>query len=121
MTSVNLCEPEEGKFNVWNQSFAAGDTGTTAVFRFSFPHACEVAQPNFISKDSAADCAHRTLSRIDRVCTNPVAEARGFHIFSFSDNLGDWTIASDHVAVRVVVEKPIVRRDQVKRIRSAQF
>ena len=32
-----ICDPEEGRFNVWNQSFTDGDPGKTAVFHFSFP------------------------------------------------------------------------------------
>ena len=29
----NICEPEEGRFNVTNQTFAVVDTGKTALFR----------------------------------------------------------------------------------------
>ena len=32
----NVCEPEEGKFNVRNQTFTEGDTGKTALFRSCF-------------------------------------------------------------------------------------
>ena len=28
----NICDPEEGRFNVWNQTFSNGDPGKTAVF-----------------------------------------------------------------------------------------
>ena len=62
----------------------------------------------------------RTLSRIDRAFFNlPVAEARDFHCYSHvTDNLGERSIPSDHVAVRVVAQKPTNRCDQVKRIPS---
>ena len=30
----NICDPEEGRFNVWNQTFTDGDLGKTAVFHF---------------------------------------------------------------------------------------
>ena len=30
MGDLNTCEPEEGKFNVWNQTFTDGDTGKAA-------------------------------------------------------------------------------------------
>ena len=32
----NICEPDEGRFNVWNQTFTDGDTGKTAMFHFFF-------------------------------------------------------------------------------------
>ena len=32
----NICEPEEGRFNVWNQTFTDGDAGKTAVFHSLF-------------------------------------------------------------------------------------
>ena len=32
----NICDPEEGRFNVWNQSFTEGDPGKTAVFHSFF-------------------------------------------------------------------------------------
>ena len=63
----------------------------------------------------------RTLSRTDRAFINvPVAEARDFfHCFSHvSDNFGEQSIPSDHVAVRIVLQKPTNRCDHVKRIPS---
>ena len=72
----NICEPEEGRFSVWNQTFTEGDTGKIALFRNFFPHVLDVAQPNFTRKVTAADGAIRTLSRIDRAFINlPMAEA----------------------------------------------
>ena len=32
----NICESEEGRFNVWNQTFTDGDTGKTALFHSLF-------------------------------------------------------------------------------------
>ena len=32
----NNCEPEEGMFNVWNQTFNDGDVGNTAMFHSFF-------------------------------------------------------------------------------------
>ena len=34
----NICDPEEGRFNVWNQTFTDGDPGKTAVFHSFLPH-----------------------------------------------------------------------------------
>ena len=31
----NICEPEEGRFNVWNQTFTDGYAGKAALFSFS--------------------------------------------------------------------------------------
>ena len=75
---------------------------------------------SFTRKDAAADSTLRTLSRIDRAFINvPTAEARDFHCYSHvSDNLGERSIPSDHVAVRIVVQKPTGRRDEVQRIPS---
>ena len=42
----NVCDPEEGRFNVSNQSFTDGDPGKTAVFHSFFPHVLEIAQPD---------------------------------------------------------------------------
>ena len=83
-----------------------------------FPHALEIAQPNFTRKDAAADGTPRTLSRIDRAFINvPMAEARDFHCQSHvTDSLGGRSIPSDHVAIRVVVRKPLDQCDSSKRI-----
>ena len=32
----NICDPEEGRFNVWNQTFTDGDLRKIAVFHTSF-------------------------------------------------------------------------------------
>ena len=74
----------------------------------------------FTRKDTPADCTLLTLSRIDRAFINiPKAEARDFHCYSHvSDKLGERSVPSDHVATRIVVQKPIGRCDGVKRIPS---
>ena len=111
---------EEGRLNVRNQTFTAGDAGKTTLFRSIFPNVLEVAQPNFTRKDAAADGTLRTLFRIDRAFINlPMAEARAFHCYSHvSENLGERSIPSDHVAVRIVVQKPTGRCGKIKRIPS---
>ena len=67
----NICEPEEGRFNVWNQTFTDGDAGKTAMLHSFFPHDLEIAQPDYTRRDSTA-----LLSRIDRIFINlPMAGA----------------------------------------------
>ena len=102
----NICEPEEGRFNGWNQTFTDGDAGKTAVFHSFFPHVLEIAQPDYTWRDSAALGIIRTPSRIDRIFMNlPMAEAQDFHCYSHVfENLGNRTIPSDHAAVRVIQE-----------------
>ena len=39
----NICDPEEGRFNVWNQTFTDGDQRKTAMFHSFFPHVLEIA------------------------------------------------------------------------------
>ena len=48
---------------------------------------------------------------IDRIFFNlPMPEARDFHCYSHVfENLGNWTIPSDHAAVRLVMHKPTNR------------
>ena len=112
--------PRKGDSTSGIKPLQKGDAVKTALFRSYFPHALEIAQPNFTRKDTAADGTLRILSRIDRAVINVlVAEARDFHCYSHvSDNLGQRSIPSDHVAVRIVVQKPTNRCDQVKRIPS---
>ena len=90
----NICEPEEGRFNVWNQTFTDGDTGKAALFHSFFPHVLEIAQPDCTMRDSSVIGIIRTLSRIDRIFINfPVAEARDFHCYSHVfENLGNQSI-----------------------------
>ena len=116
---LNICEPEEGTTSGIKPSQKV--TRRKRLFFHSFfPHVLETAQPNFTRKDTAADGTLRTLSRIDRAFINvPMAEARDFHCHSHvSDNLGERSIPSDHVAARIVLQKPTNRCDQVNRIPS---
>ena len=118
----NICDPEEGRFQVWNQTFTDGDPRKTATFHSSFfsPHVLEIAQPDYTRRDSTAFGIIRTLSRIDRIFVNlPMAEARDFHCYSHVfENLGNRSIPSDHAAVRLVIQKPSNRGQQCKRIPS---
>ena len=93
----NICEPEEGRFNTWNQTFTDGDAWKAALFPFLFPS----------RRDPTADGTTRTLSRIDRAFTNlPMAQAGDFHCYTHVfRNLGERSIPSDHAAVRVVILK----------------
>ena len=116
----NICDPEEGRFNVWNQTFTDGSPRKTAVFHSFFPHVLEIAQSDYARRDSSALGVIRTLSRIDRIFFNlSMAEARDFHCSSHVvENLGNWTIPSDHAAVRLIIQKPTNRGHQSKRIPS---
>ena len=51
-----------GSFSGRNQTFTECDAVKTALVRTFFPHALEIAQPNFTRKDTAADGTLRTLS-----------------------------------------------------------
>ena len=116
----NICEPEEGRFNSWNQTFTDGVAGKTALFCSFFSHVLEIAQPDFTRRASTVDGTTRTLSRIDRAFINlPMAKARDFHCYSHVwENLGERSIPSDHAAVRVVIQKPTVWGHHSKRIPS---
>ena len=110
----NICEPEKGRFIVWNQTFTEGGAHSF------FPRVLEIAQPYFTRRDSTADGTMRTLSRIGVAFINlPMAEARDFHCYSHVlENLGEQSIPSDHAAVREVIHKPTFRGHQGKRIPS---
>ena len=61
---VNICEPEQGRFNVWNQTFTDGDAGKTAVFFCFFSHVFEIAQPDFTRKDVTVNGVIRTCPEL---------------------------------------------------------
>ena len=109
----NICEPEEGRFNVWNQTF-------TRQHSFICPHVLEIALPDYTRRDSTDLGIVRTSSRIARIFINLlIAEVRYFHCYSHVfENLGNWTIPSDHAAVRLVIQKPTIRGHQSKHIPS---
>ena len=104
----HICEPEEGRFSVGNQTFTEGDAGKRP---------CSVRSSRMSLKSRST---MRTLSRIDRAFVNlPMSETFTFHCYSHvTDNLGERSIPSDHVEVRIVVQKPSIWCDQVKRIPS---
>ena len=112
-----ICEPEEGRFNVWNQTFTDRDAGKAALFHSFFFMSSNSLSLTLQGEISTADGTVRTLSRIDRTFTNlPVAEARDIHCYSHVfENLGERFIPSDHAAVRVVIQKPTIRGHQGKR------
>ena len=114
----NICDPEERRFHVWNQTFTDGDPRKIATLHSFFPHVLEIAQPDFTRRDSTALGIIRTLSRIDRIFIDPtMAEARDFHCYSHVfENLGNRTIPSDHEAVRLVIHMPNTREQSCKRI-----
>ena len=58
LCDFNICDPEEGRFNVWNQSFTDGDPGKTAVFHSFFPYVLENAQSDYTRRDSSALGGH---------------------------------------------------------------
>ena len=120
MGDFNICDPEEGRFHVWNQSFTEGDPGKTAVFHSFFPCVLENIQSDYTRRDSTAPGVIRILSRIDRFFINlPMAEARDFHCSSHVvKNFRKKTIPGGHAAVRFVIQKPTSRGHQSKRIPS---
>ena len=97
----SICEPEEGRFNVWNQTFTDGDTGKAAIFH-SFSSRSRNCPASLYEGDSSVNGVLRTLSRIDRApITLPMAEARDFQWYScVFENFGGRSIPSDHANVR---------------------
>ena len=81
MGDFNICEPEEGRFNVWNQTFTDGDTRKAALLHVFFLAFSKIAPPDFARRDSTVEGVLRTLSRIDRAFINlTMAEGRDFHL-----------------------------------------
>ena len=90
---INICEPEQGRFNVWNQTFMDGDAGKTAVFLFFLARLWDCTA-GLHKEGCYSQWCNTYLSRIDRIFVNlPVAEARDFlcysHVF---ENLGERSI-----------------------------
>ena len=81
----NICEPEEGRFNSWNQTFSDGDAGKMLS---SVPYSLTFSK---LRSDATADGTIRTLSRTDWAFINlPKAEAQDFHCYSHVfENLGE--------------------------------
>ena len=119
LSDFSICDPEEGRFNVWNQTFTDGDPGKTAVFHSFFPHVLQIVHSDYTRKDFTALGDIRTLSKSDRILINlPMAEVRDFHCSSHVDETFGKNFPSDHAAARLVILKPTHRRDQNKRIPS---
>ena len=119
---INICDPEEGRYNVWNQSFTDGDPGKTAVFHSFHTSLRLTPQSDNTWRDSTVI---RTLSRTPRerdwsyFNNLPLAETRDFRCYSHVfENLGKQTIPSDHSAVRFVIQEPTNWEHQRKRIPS---
>ena len=89
----NICELEQGRFNVWNQTFTDGDAGKTAVSMF-FPVRLWDCTARLHKEGCYSQWCDTYLSRIDRIFVNlPVAEARDFHSYSHVfENLGERSI-----------------------------
>ena len=58
----NFCEPEQGRFNVWNQTFTDGDAGL--LFSCFFSHVFELAQLDFTRKDVTVNGVIRTCPEL---------------------------------------------------------
>ena len=101
-----------------SQTFSDGDLGRTTAFRYVFPQALEIARPNCTRKDVSADGIILTLSKKDRAFINiPVAEV-GCRALTF-DDLGDRSLPSDHVLIRVTIQKPTSRNQDFCQFRLA--
>ena len=98
MGDFNMCEPEEGRFNVWNQTFTEGDMEKAILFHSLFPRVHEIAKPDYTRRDYSFNGVVRTLPRIERAFINiPMAEARDFHCYSHVfESLEKRSIPSDH-------------------------
>ena len=120
MGDFNICEPEEGRFNVWNQTSPTVTRERLPYFILCFLMFSKLPSLIIQMRDSSVNGAFRTLSRIDGTFINlPMAEARDFHCYSHVfENFGPRSIPSDHAAVRVVIQKPTIRGHQGKRIPS---
>ena len=97
----NICDPEEGRFNVWNQSFTNGEPTKTAVFHsFFFPHVLEVARSDYTRRDSTALGVTRTLSRIDRIFINLLSWMSKHAVFC--SPLQRFTMIASFLLIRLV-------------------
>ena len=116
----NICEPEEGRFNGWNQTFTDGDAGKTAMFDsfFSmFSRLLNLITPGVTPQPLGSYALCQGL--IASLLTYLWLRRETFHCYSHvSENLGNRTIPSDHAAVRLVIQKPTDRGQQDKRIPS---
>ena len=74
----------------------------------AFSRSVEIAQLFFIRKDVRRDGSIQTLSRVDRgLVVLLMAEMRDFQCHSHTvGTIGDKSVPSDHIPVRLVIERP---------------
>ena len=100
MGGFNICEPEEGRFNV-----VIRERLPSFILFLAFSKLPSLIFPGETLQSIGVI---RTLSRIDRAFVNlPMATSRDFHCFSsffFFQNLGERSQPSDHAAVRMVIQ-----------------
>ena len=103
----NLCDPAEGRLNSRTQTFSDGDASRAAALLAAFSRAVEIDQPSFTRKDMRRDGSVHTLSRIDRIFTNPpMAELRDFRCHSHTiGTIGDKSVPSDHIPFWPTIER----------------
>ena len=53
MGDFHICEPEEGRFSVWNQTFTESDMEKPLFFHSLFPRVLEIAQRDYTKRDSS--------------------------------------------------------------------
>ena len=116
----NNCDPEAGRFYVWNQTFTDGDPRKAAIFHSFFHTSLRLL--NLITQGGTPQPLglHALFQGLIVFFINLlVAAARDFHCKSnVFENLGNRTIPSDHAAVRLAIQKPTNRGHQSKRIPS---
>ena len=113
LDEFNICD-SEGCFSYGNKPTV---TRKRPLHSIPFFHTLENPQPDYTRRDSSALWIIRTLSRIDRICSNQtMAEARDLYCYSHVfENLENRSNPSDHAAVRLVIHKPTNREQQCKR------
>ena len=88
----NICEPEEGRFNTWNQTFTDGDAGKAAFFRSLFSLMSSKSLSLILQGKIQQPMVQHSLcpGLTGHFINLPVAEARDFHDYSHVfDNLGN--------------------------------
>ena len=108
----NIFDPAEGRPNARTQTFSDGDLSRAAALLTALPRAVEIDGPYCSRKDSRRDGSIHTLSSTDRIFTIfQMAESRDFQCQSHTvETVGDRSIPSDHVPVRLIIECPRHRK-----------
>ena len=113
----NIRDPEEGRFNVWNQIFTDGDPGKTAVFH-SFHTSLRL--PNLITREETPQPLVSYALFPGLIAFLSIYPWLKYEIsIVILMSLRTWmkkTIPSDHAAVRFVIQKPSNRGHQSKPI-----